>query len=265
MRVIVFCFLLLIAASPALAGAWLQPVGQGYASLQGTYFTSSHYYDQNSARQPQSTFTKYELQPYMEYGLTRRLTIGGTAYAQMNQQDEHTKLGIADPELFARTEIWTRGVQHVSLQPLIKFKSQYRSPDATPRGGSMSTDAELSVLYGSNLTVFTARDYLDLRAGYRLRGGALNDQWRGDVALGMNVTPQWQIIPALRMVMSTRHSTSTTFSETGDQDYDLLKAELGAAYAVGEGQHIRAALFTHLMGTQTGDGVGISVGYSENF
>src|SRR6185369_5643836 len=131
------------------AGAWLQPKGDGLFILQKSYYTTDKYFDRNGDMQTQPRFTKWETQPYLEYGVLNNLTVGGTFYAQHVHQSSHDKLGIADPELFVRVGLYDDGTQLISLQPLLKLKSQYRN-QTLPRGGSSSTDEELSLFYGRN-------------------------------------------------------------------------------------------------------------------
>jgi hypothetical protein len=241
-------------AQAAHAGAWLQQEGQGLFIGQATYFTSDHYLDAS----------KDELQPYVEYGLLSNLTVGGTAFAQRDSQSDESHDGIADPEIFVRTSIWKDDKQVVSLQPLIKFTSIYGSEDA-PRGGSKSTDAELSLLYGRNVRLISDQDYIDLRGGYRERSGSLNDEWLTDAAVGLQLNEHWQLIPAISTVTSTGIKHNVAFSENGDLDYDLLKAQLTAAYHFDDKRAVQLTAFDHIAGRQVGDGYGISLGFARAF
>lgn len=251
-------------ASAAQAGAWLQPKGDGLVIGQATYYTTAKYFDAEGTLQRQSRFAKYELQPYIEYGLLDNLTLGGSAYAQRDTQAGGSDVGIADPELFARTTLWKGERQLVSIQPLIKLRSQFQSNNP-PRGGSTSTDEELSLLYGLNINLFSPRDYLDASAAYRVRSGRLNDQWRAGAALGLQVADQWQIIPAIHMITSTGPKDSASFTENGDMDYDLLKLECTGIYQLDQKRWLQASLFHHAMGRQTGGGSGLSLGYAQRF
>lgn len=251
-------------APTAYAGAWLQPKGQGQFISQATYYSATQYYDFEGERKKQARFRKLELQPYVEYGLTDQLTIGGSAYAQTLSQSGTHNRGIADPEIFARTRVWHNETETISIQPLIKFPSRF-SHDTSPRGGSKSTDAELSVLYGRNLHIVSNRDWMDSRTGYRMRNKGLSDQWRSDVALGLGVTDALTIIPALRSTVPISMTETAIYSENGDLDYALVKAELGAMYAVSDKQWLQAALSKDVYGIQTGAGTGISIGYGQKF
>ncbi len=249
----------------AHAGAWTQPKGEGLFIAQATYFSSDHYFDFDGYRVKQPTFRKAELQPYAEYGLRDWLTIGGSAYMQYVKQAGDGNQGLGDPELFARIRLhtWENG-DVLSIQPLVKLPSYY-THDRQPRGGSRSTDGELSVLYGTNWEYFGITGYTDTRAGYRMRSRGLNAQYRIDQAIGINITDHFLLIPAVRSIITTEYDDTAAFSEDGEQDYDLAKAEITALYKFDEKRWVHATYFDHIAGAFTGDGRGITIGYAEQF
>jgi hypothetical protein len=253
-----------LCATYAHAGAWLQPRAQGLFIQQATYYGSSGYFDAEGDVKSQGRFNKYELQPYLEYGLFDNLTVGATGYAQHVSQSGASNRGIADPELFARIGLWKRDGTVVSIQPLVKLSGSFDSSD-TPRGGSQSTDGELSLLYGQAMPIVTSNDYIDLRAGYRMRNRGLNDQLRFDAAAGLKLSPRWEVTPALRGIVATAIEDATTFNENGDLDYSLVKAEVGGIYHLNERQWLQATVFKHVAGIQTGDGYGLSLGFAQRF
>lgn len=251
-------------AGNAWSGAWLQPEGKGMAIGQATYFASEAYFDRSSNKTVQPRYQKYEFQPYIEYGLSPSITVGGSAYLQQAYQSGTSNIGLADPELFLRTPLWKDDKNILSLQPLIKFPSRF-SKDQSPRGGSASTDAEISLLYGRNIHLFGAQDYADARIGYRHRGNGLHDQWRADIVLGLALAEKWQITPAIRAVKATAIPAATTFSEDGAQDYDLIKFELGTHYSIAPKRTVSLTAFDHADGRQTGDGAGVTLGFRQDF
>lgn len=255
---------LLAAPSAAFAGAWLQPKGDGLLITQATYYSTDTYFDANGDAQSQPTYRKYELQPYAEYGVTDWLTIGGSAYAQSVAQSGGSNRGSADPELFAKLHVWSDEKQTIALQPLVKLRSIFSS-DNNPRGGSRSTDAELSLLYGRSMPLLTPRDYVDVRLGYRTRNHGLSDQIRTDAVAGIKLTDSFEIAPALRSVMSVKPTDVATYSENGDLDYHVIKAEVSAIYHLDATQWLQAGLFKHVAGMQTGDGYGFTLGYAQRF
>ena len=265
MRILkILALFFIIAAAPAFAGAWLQPQGQGLFITQASYFSSNHYYDRGGQLQSQPTYTKYEIQPYAEYGLRENLTIGGTAFLQRDSQGALINNGLADPSIFARTRLWHDARQVLSIEPLLKFSSAFENTNP-PRGGSTSYDAQLSILYGRSLHLVSPRDYLDVNVGYRARSGSLNNQLHGDLALGLEVMPGLQFIPAIRSIGSTNMPANAPFRQDGDQDYDLLKAELGAVYHLSDAQAVGITAFDVVDGSQTGDGAGVTISFSQQF
>lgn len=263
-RSMVAFFVMVVTASTAYAGAWLQPKGQGLAIAQATYYGTSAYFDDRGSMNSQPRFSKLELQPYVEYGLFNALTVGGSAYVQRVEQSHTDNYGIADPEIFARARLWHNENQVLSIQPLVK-SSSYFTKGRPPNGGSRSTDAELSLLYGRGLPIFTARDYLDVRVGYRVRNHGLSDQVRLDITNGIKLNEKWEITPALRAVIATDVQDVITYRESGDQDYSVLKAEVSGIYHLNEKQWLQAGLFKHVAGVQTGAGYGASIGFAQRF
>jgi hypothetical protein len=252
----------LLLPLPSHAGAWLQPEGKGLWLVQATHFSSAEFYDRDHALQPQDTFTKYELQPYMEYGLTKNWTVGGSLYLNRIDQAEANNWGVANPEFWARTKLWQTDAEMISLQPLIKLPSFYNDSNAV-RGGSKSLDIELSVLVGMPMPLISERDYFDIRAGYRWRSRGRAPQLHADASLGFQMTDDWQLITSYREIIAQKLSDS--FREDGEQDYHLRKIELTNLYALDEIRFIQATAYAHADGAMVGAGQGFSIGYGERF
>lgn len=265
LRALIPALLVAVTAPDAFAGAWLQKPGDTMLITQATYFSGDEYFDIDGSRQPQPRFSKWELQPYIEHGLNEWLTLGGSVYLQQVSQSDHSNYGIGDPEFFARVGLMHSATYgELALQPMVKFPSIYHD-SGTPRGASRATDVELNLLWGMNYEIFDARDYVDTRVGYRERGRGLKPQWKLDASFGTYVSDALQIIPAIRYTAVAQSVTASPFSQNGEQDFDLLKAELTAAYHLDETQWVHATLFEHLAGSQTGAGTGLSLGYGTRF
>jgi len=266
MRCAILFLAVLLGSASAQAGAWLMPQGKGLFLAQAGYFQSDDFFDSEGNTTAQPPFRKWEIQPYVEYGLTDKVTVGATTYLQeVNQSGAHNQ-GMADPEFFARATLWEnpKGTQRLSLQPLIKLPSLFLD-GGTPRGGSRSVDAELSLLYGRNLKLLSPRDFADLRVGYRERSRGLNGQWRVDAALGLYVTDDIQLIPAFRTILASKYDDEENFSENAEQDFDLMKAELTVAYHLDDTHWLQLTAFDHMAGVQVGAGRGLMLGIAERF
>jgi hypothetical protein len=53
----------------ALANPWLQKPGEGLLILNGLAYATDTYFDSEGQKTAQPRFSKYELNPYLEYGL----------------------------------------------------------------------------------------------------------------------------------------------------------------------------------------------------
>ncbi|MFZ4125239.1 MAG: hypothetical protein ACOYJ2_04110 [Rickettsiales bacterium] len=257
------CMLLLLFPSTSFAGAWVQNEGDALFSRQAIFYTTNEYFDIEGNSTPQARFHKKELNLYGEYGWSNHLTLGTNLFLNRVSQNDETNLGIADSEFFARLLVWKTEQSVVSLQPLIKLPSLYQQA-GTPRGGTDSTDAELSLMIGHNIGLLSKADYVDMRLGYRERSSGLNAQWRADIAYGVTLTDRLQLVSAIRTIQATQ-SDPEAFSNNGELDYDLSKAELSALYQLDYWQALQLSYFSHVAGRQTGGGQGFAIGLTQRF
>lgn len=247
---------------PASAGAWLQEAGRTLLSRQATFYTTDEYFNEGGNATAQSRFSKEELNLYGEYGWSDHLTLGTNLFLNRVSQSGESNLGIADSEFFARLLLWKGKHSLVSLQPLIKLPSLYEQ-SGSPRGGTNSTDTELSLLMGHSFRLLSETDYIDARFGYRERSGQ-KAQWRTDIAYGVTLTDQWQLVSAIRSIYAVELDTQS-FSNSGTLDYDLGKAEITALYHIDYWQDVQFSYFSHIAGRQTGGGQGFSLGLTQRF
>lgn len=264
MRLYVTIFIVLFYTGAAHAGAWLQPMGKGLLINQINYYGTADYFDNNGHLQAQPRLNKYEFQPYVEYGLFDNLTIGGSASMQSITQSGRHNEGLADPEFFARIPLWKNEKQLISLQPLIKLSSNF-TDDHSPRGGSRSSDAEISLLYGRSMAILTRHDYIDMRLGYRVRNHDLSNQLRMDASLGIKPAVPLEIIAALRSTAATNPADMDVYIENGERDYDMLKAEITGIYHLNDEQWLQMGLLKPVSGAQTGSGYALSIGFAQRF
>jgi hypothetical protein len=75
LRIAALAAALLLAAAGAQASAWLEPAGQGQIILGGTFSDSLRNYDVRGRLAPLSSYKKFELTAYTEYGLTDSVTL----------------------------------------------------------------------------------------------------------------------------------------------------------------------------------------------
>jgi hypothetical protein len=256
--------LLLTLPVSARAGAWLRPPGEALISTRYVYYQADDYYNLDGTRTTQPSFYKNELNIFGEYGATEDWTLGMNLFLNVVTQSGGENTGLADPEFFARTEIYSSQSSKLALQPLLKLPSWY-AKDATPASGSESTDAELMLLYGRNLAAFSPRDYLDIGAGYRIRGTRLNNQYRAYAAYGLHFGEKMSLVPALYYTQATRMPDDQVFQQNGDQDYDLAKFDITVFYALDARRSLYLAYANEFYGINTGAGQSVSIGLVGRF
>lgn len=259
-----FLFLLMALPSTAFAGAWLQEEGSGFTALQFNTLRSDQFFDEAGARQDQQRFSKLEANLYAEYGYTDWLTVGANLFLNRAKQGDDSNIGLADSEFFGRMKLAEYEGFVASFQPLIKLPSLHED-SSPPRAGSRSFDMEASLLISGNMHVISDRDYIDTRIGYRERSRGLAGQYRIDVAYGFGITETLTLIPAYRAVIAAQIDENATFSQDGEQDFDLHKLELGLAWEYAPDEFALASVYSHVGGSFTGDGEGVMLGLGWRF
>lgn len=266
------CLASLSLASAALAGAWTKPEGKGEVIVTSLYFSSGGFWDNGAHHSAQPRFEKIELNPYLEYGYSDEITLGGNLFLHALSQDsragstaaEHN-FGLGNSEFFARYQLYQSPQSVVSLQPLISLPSAYEQ-SAAPRSGSDSFDGELSLLGGHNFALFGQSHYGEARIGYRHRlDSDLHDQLRIDAKLGLRLNENWEMIPAAYGVFALASAPNPTFTEDGQQDYDLVKLEAMLRYNLSEQSYLQGGGFAHLYGRNVGDGSGFMLSFGRHF
>lgn len=259
-----------LAGAPAFSGAWLKPQNSGEIIVNGVYFSSNGFWNKNGDQSSQPNFQKFELNPYLEYGFSEEITLGGSVFLHALSQDtaagsSNDNFGLGNSEVFARTSLYRSEQSTLTLQPLIALPSVYEQRTA-PRSGSDSLDAELSLLGGHNFSWLGASHYAEARLGYRHRfDGDLKDQIRLDVKAGIRLNDRFELIPAAYSIWSLAGSKNPVFTEDGQQDFDLIKLEAMLRYNVSERTYLQGGGFSHVYGRNVGDGSGMMLSFGRHF
>lgn len=259
----ILVFLLFPAVACASPGAWLQPAGKGQLIVNSLAYHSADRFDLNAKRVAAGGYTKYELNPYAEYGFSDRLTLGGSAYVQRVSSNRESNYGLAEAELFARTPFFTFDQGVVTLQPMVKIPGWRK--DSTPALGSTHPDVGLSVISGMNFSLLAMPMFAESDTGFRYRFGNPSNQYRANLSLGAHVTPE---VLLLAQGFSTWHSVNmnrATFTQSSADDYDLVKLQLSGVYQWSETLALQLGAFTDVYGKNTGAGQGALVSVWSTF
>lgn len=239
----------------AAAGAWVQPEGATFVSVKALTTTTDQYFDdQSRLRQRGGHFTKYELETYLEHGLTARDTVSLKVPLQRltDSATDQESSGLADLELGWRRLLWQEGATVVSAQMLALVPGGYRLEDA-PALGYGRFGLEPSVLVGRGLTLAGRPGYVEGQVGLRWYAGYPSEQVRAMAGTAIALLPWLSPFAALELHHGLGNGEDR---EVGGQtivaDSRLLKGTLGAMIPVSDAVQFTAAWQQHLWGVRTG-------------
>lgn len=249
----------LAAPSPARAGAWTQKEGEGQAILTLSRYQADSFWDADRNKQDQQRYTKWELTPYLEYGLTDWLTLGAQPsfqHVESKDNDGGTSRnsGLADTEIFLRERLWQQDGSVFSIQQWVKVPGGYDKRDM-PGLGYGQVDAELRLLYGWGGTAFGLSVFIDGEAGFRKRWESPADEVRMDLTAGIRP------IPRLLLMAQSFNTIGLRNADRGGPlvlpsapDYDLHKIQLSAVVDLDERFSLQLGGYKDIAGRNTGSG-----------
>lgn len=257
-------------ASAAYAGAWTQESGHGQLILNTTYYATDRLWDNQGHRHDQPTYSKYELNPYLEYGITDTITAGANLSLQRAHQDgapgamDQTNWGVGDSEFFVRKRLWQGNGFVVSAEPMVKLPSPESSREM-PQLGGVHPDAGMGLSAGYGFSAFGQNHFVDLDTQYRYRFGPPKDQVRISGTVGIGITERWMVMPQMFATYRTASPSVASFTQSSADDYNLVKLQLSAVYKVNDTVSLQAGGFLPVDGKNTGIGSGVLVALWKRF
>lgn len=242
-----------------MAAAWTQKAGEGLAIVKLGGYESNRYWDNGSHRRRSPIYRKLELNPYVEYGVTDRATVGANAFLlRVEQEGGGNNSGVSDVELFGRYRLHTDGWDSWSAQALLKIPAGYDKDEVVPLGAGQF-DVEGRLLYGRGGVYESSGGqkswYYDVEIAYRKRMGEPADEFRIDWSAGWRPRPAWTLEFKQENIFAASHDATTPGTLAGRwSDYDLHKATLGAIYQISRTLFGNAGLTHDLAGRNAGQG-----------
>ena len=279
-------YILVATAHDAAAGAWVRKKAGYYFKTSGAYLFATDEYDHNGnvvdifsnlLLVDNTSFRDVGVSAYFEYGITDRLTlVGSLPFKVLSSErrelaNENTPVrrlelvngGLSDLWMSLRYPL-VRGPLILSLQGGAKLPLFY-DPSPPNEGsplGSAKVDVEGRVLVGKSLYPFPG--YLGVEAGYRLRGGNLDDEIllgaEGGVTLGrvftkVGVDALFSTVDPRDLTVSADDGRSVLVA-----NQDIVKLNPVVGYSITAGLTVTAEIFHVLSGKNTVKGTTYSVG-----
>jgi len=276
----------LIFNSHAYAGAWTQKKGQGLFILGSSYYRAEDFVNNFGKRQSQPRYQKFEINPYVEYGLTDSVTLGANLSLQYTRQNSsstftqqitpfttltttingaYNNAGIGDSEFFVRKRLYQKDGFVLSAEPMVKLPSPYsymRLPDI----GSTHPDAGLTLAGGYGFSAYGQNHFINVDTGYRHRLGNPKDQIRASVTVGIGLDPDWMVMPQLFVTQRTSSPSQVVgFSQSPVNDYNNSKAQLSLIYTMWDNTSVQVGGFYDLSSRNSSTGEGVLVALWRHF
>lgn len=248
-------------AVQAHGGAWNQETGHGQFILTSSYYQTSHQFDAAGSKQPFASsgkFSQFTLNPYFEYGLTRRNTLVVNANVPFltysNVAGAATSAGIGDIEIGFRrrlNSIESRWAVSGQLTTMFPGYSAQRNPAP----GNHQEDIEARFLIGRG-TIFAHRNFFwDAEAAYRYRSGAPSDQFRADLTLGSDINSRFAAYAQLFAIKGLRNGDPLDINNPNAQsDFDLYKVQISLLANLTATVRVQAGWNSSFSGRNTGAG-----------
>ena len=261
LRLLALAALPISVPTPIFASAWLQPAGHGQIITTASYYRAETFYDENGFVVSKDPYSKYELNPYLEYGLNEDWTIGANLlldYASVTR----TPFGasgnyfVAEGEFFARRQLYKDNTRVFSLQPLVKLPSFYFDKSHNTQSATGSGDVEIAAQYGQSFTLLGTKHFVDAGLGYRLRSGNPRDQYRASFTLGQELNERWMLLAQTYATIATDIPNGARITQRSDDDYDLIRAQSSIVYKIDDDTSVQVGVFHHAYVRNTGAGNG---------
>lgn len=189
--------IVLCGAFPAHAGAWPLPVGEIQIIAPVTFTKANKSYDARRKLKKHSPYEKIEVSPYVEYGLTKSLTLIG----ELSWFRDHTSYYIWDfnRSSFGRLEaggrlslgMWKETRFSLLAQGVVHFATAGDDPYVSRRG---DVDAEIGMVLGRSFTLLGRPGFSDNKITYTWRPRGLPGEVSADLTIGVKPWPGTMIL-----------------------------------------------------------------------
>ncbi len=236
--------------------AWLREKGKGQVIVNTSYYSANEFITPDGNSLKITDYDKYELNPYVEYGLLDWVTIGGSTSLQSISQSSDDNFGIGDTDIFARFKVYEDNGFVFSLSPLIKFPALADKKEV-PTIASGQYHAELRANAGYGFKAFDIKHFATLSAGPRVRMGSSDNQLRFDAAYGIKPDDKWMFLLKSSGILSENLPDISARSIKTGNDHHLIKTQISGVYNLSESTSLEVGAFTDVYSRNTSDGDGI--------
>jgi hypothetical protein len=155
------------------AGAWIQPKGKGLNILTTDYYLSDKFRNSRGVLEDGSNYKKLTLSNFLEYGASKRLTLGFYFSSIWVRSDFISPTSALDGrKIFARYEIYSAGSAVVSVEGAANFLGPGARVDVPPKNSSLNTSESIQYGTSGTLKALSGHWFFDSSIGIIQRHGA---------------------------------------------------------------------------------------------
>ena len=235
------------SGTPARAGAFNIPAGQGLAILDATFEGGSRYFNGEGRLAPSGGFKRGDVSAYIEYGITDWLMAVLRPDLTAVALDGHpggSYAGLGTTEAGAQLRVATFGPAVLAVQ------GTFRLPGSTDRTNpalvnQTSRDADLRGLFGSGFVLGSWPAVVDLQAAYRFRDSGAPDEIHADATLGVR---PW---PDLMLLLQAFNTTGIGRGTPWFPRQNYTHVAVSGVYDLDPFWSVQIGVFTTVLGRQT--------------
>lgn len=187
------------------SAAWLKGKGEGLLITTAQSYASTQYWDQQGHLKSGPRFNQGSLNPYLEYGLSKKITIGLNPFLkQISQAGNTSKFGLNNITPYARFAVMQKDWDTISFQLSFnqptKAKKFNNSLNVTPASASSVygiidryryLDLRLLLGIGGKLDKIESKTwYADFEMAYRPNFDGATDEFHVDFMFGLKICDQ---------------------------------------------------------------------------
>jgi len=204
------------------------------------------------------SFSDYNINNYLEYGLNDNLTIINSFYLKRLRKNDYTieqkTYGIGDIDIGAKMQIMKLAGGVLSGQMLTKIPWAYEKDNKLPLGNGQF-DFEIRLLYGHTLYPIIS-GYCNFEAGYRWRLEEPSDEIRYLIEIGLDITKEIYGRVKLDGVLSADNGKDIYLNgnPTATNNYDIGKIDAVIGYKINKSWGLEAGYIPSIYGKNIAKG-----------
>jgi hypothetical protein len=257
-----FAALSFSAVTDCQASPWGREPGRLFLISSARYFSADLVPEITPQGPVERRFGRIDSELYTEYGLTRDITAGGkaaygTSFAT-NAEGVDAGSGFSEIEFFAQHRLFSSNTDIGAIKLSVTRPSRFQS-GARNALVSDGIDADISALYGRNISDGPVTLFITAEGGYRKRFGDAADQIRLHAQAGAKFSSRI-------LFLADAYSEVSLRNEKGDgADYDIIKLQPSLVWTIRERWALQLGMTEEIAGRNINPGRTLFIGLWREF